>query len=386
MQKLSISYTWRKRDTSRGFTSGVSLHSHTCLSKETLDFLADMGSEYQVLRPIFANRERYCRDLGFELNYKASYWTPPLPPHLAFDLERRQIEDALQLPALVSITDHDDIEAPLLLRSAPSSAQVPISVEWTAPYHDSVFHLGIHNLPSATASEWMRTFAEFTAEPSPARLKQILSDLHSLPNVLIVFNHPVWDLNKVGDDRHRFCIHEFMTSCSPFIHAMELNGLRGWQENREVQDLAQDWDQLLISGGDRHGVQPNANTNLTNATTFDEFVHEVRNERISHILFMASYAVPWKYRILESTLDVIRHYPEFPEGTRNWDDRVYHPDNNGVVRPISQLWPGDGHAPIFARYVLGAVRLLGRGPLSSGLRLAWNDRHGLRTTLSNQEA
>jgi hypothetical protein len=101
---------------------------------------------------------------------------------------------------------------------------------------------------------------------------------------------------------------------------------------------------------------------------------------------MASYAVPWKCRIHESTLDVIRHYSGFPEGTRNWDDRVYHPDHNGVSRPISQLWPGDGRAPVFARYVLGAVRLLGRGPLSSGLRLAWNDRGGLRTALSNQEA
>jgi len=386
MQKLSISYTWRKRDSSRGFNSGVSLHSHTCLSKETLDFLADMGSEYHILRPIFTNRERYCRDLGFELNYKASYWTPPLPPHLAFDLERRQIEDTLQIPALVSITDHDDITAPLILRSEAKSAHVPISVEWTAPYHDSVFHLGIHNLPAATASAWMLTFAEFTTAPSPSRLQQILSELHALPDVLIVFNHPVWDLNKVGDERHRFCIHEFMTNCAPFIHAMELNGLRGWTENRAVQALAQEWKQLLISGGDRHGIQPNANTNLTHATSFEEFIHEIRRERISNILFMASYAVPWKYRILESTLDVIRHYPEFPEGTRNWDDRVYHPDHNGVTRPISQLWPGDGRAPVFARYVLGAVRLLGRGPLSSGLRLAWNDRQGLRTTLSNQEA
>src|SRR5665213_1476087 len=166
MQKLRISYSWRKRDASRGFTSGVSLHSHTCLSKEILDFLADMGSEYKVLRPIFTNRERYCRDLGFELNYMSSYWTPPLPPHLAFDLERRQIEDTLQLPALVSITDHDDIQAPLLLRTAPRSSQLPISVEWTVPYRDSVFHLGIHNLPSKTAPEWMRTFAQFTSAPS----------------------------------------------------------------------------------------------------------------------------------------------------------------------------------------------------------------------------
>jgi hypothetical protein len=36
--------------------------------------------------------------------------------------------------------------------------------------------------------------------------------------------------------------------------------------------------------------------------------------------------------------------------------------------------------------VLGAVRLLGVGPLSSGLRVAWGDRRELRMTLSTQEA
>jgi hypothetical protein len=263
------------------------------MSKETLDFLANMGTEYKILRPIFANRERYCRDShGYELDYAASYWTPPLPPHLAYDLERSQIEDQLQLPALVSITDHDDIQAPLLLRSVPRARQIPISVEWTDPYHDSVFHLGIHNLPGSTANEWMQTFAEFTAAPSVPRLKEILSQLHALPDALIVFNHPVWDLYKVGAERHLLCINEFMSNCSHFIHAMELNGLRGWSENRRVTTLAQEWGQILISGGDRHGVQPNANINLTNSASFDEFVHEVRNERISHILFMPQYAEP----------------------------------------------------------------------------------------------
>jgi hypothetical protein len=357
------------------------------MSKETLDFLADMGTEFKLLRPIFANRERYCRDVhGIELNYAASYWTPPLTPRLAFDLERHQIEDRLQLPALVSITDHDDIQAPLLLRSAPCARDIPISVEWTVPYMDTVFHLGIHNLPNTTGTAWMRTLAEFTAAPSAPRLKEILSELHALPSVLIVFNHPVWDLYKVGAERHLFCVNEFLTSSSQFIHALELNGLRSWQENRQAQAIAQKWNQLVISGGDRHGVLPNANTNLTHAASFDEFVHEVRCERISHILFMEQYAEPWKHRILQSTLDVIRNYPDFPEGSRNWDDRVFHPDSKGIMRPVSQLWPGDGRAPIFVRYVLGAVRLLGVRPLSSSLRIAWNDRQELRMTLSNQEA
>lgn len=390
MQHSSISFHWRKRDASRGFASGVSLHSHTCMSRETLDFLANLGTEYKILRPIFANRERYCREVhGFELNYSASYWTPPLAPRLAFEVESRQIEEHLQLPALVSITDHDDIQAPLQLRSVHSSRQVPISTEWTVPYRDSVFHLGIHNLPSATSAEWMRVFADFTASPSIHRLNEILSALHDLPEVLIVFNHPVWDLFKVGAGRHLSYVHEFLANSNPFLHAIELNGLRSWKENRESQAIAEKWNQLLISGGDRHGVQANANTNLTRASSFDEFVHEIRRERVSNILFMTQYSEPWKWRILQSTLDAIRYYPHFPEGSRNWDDRVFHPDANGVIRPVSQLWPGNGRAPVFARSVLSAVRLLGVGPFSKSLRLAWKDsqeldRQELRTALSSR--
>lgn len=385
MLASSISYSWRKRDSSLGFTSGVSLHSHTCMSHETLEYLATLGTKYKLLRPILANRERHCREAhGFELDYRASYWTPPLFPRMAFDVERRQIEDQLQLSALVSITDHDDIRAPLLLRSDPRTRQVPVSVEWTVPYRDTVFHLGIHNLPAAAADDWMRCFAQYTTAPSTTRLDEILAGLHALPDVLIVFNHPVWDLNKLGAARHLARVDEFLTAGNRFLHALELNGLRGWQENRQTQALAERWKQLLIGGGDRHGVQPNAIANLTRAASFDEFVHEVRRERISHIHFMASYAVPCKYRILEATLDAIRYYPGFPEGSQRWDDRVFHPDADGVMRSVSQLWPGDGRAPVLVRSVLGGFRLLGVKPLSSGLRAAWNDRQNLRIALGNQ--
>jgi hypothetical protein len=43
------------------------------------------------------------------VNYAASYWTPPMTPKLAFDLERQQIEK-LDLASMVSITDHDNIK------------------------------------------------------------------------------------------------------------------------------------------------------------------------------------------------------------------------------------------------------------------------------------
>jgi hypothetical protein len=203
--------------------------------------------------------------------------------------------------------------------------------------------------------------------------------------VLIVFNHPLWDLYKIGQQLHAHRVEEFLTQNGRCIHAVELNGLRNWEENRQVKGLAARWNKLLISGGDRHGLEPNANVNLTHATSFNEFVDEVRTEQRSHVLFLPQYAEPWKHRIMRSTLDAIRDYPDFPEGSRRWDERVYHPDLNGIDRPISQLWP-DGQAPVYMRLVIRLVRMLGSNPINHGLRVAWNESHELRFALGEREA
>ena len=386
----SVSYLWREPHAAAGFTAGVSLHSHTNQSKETLDFIAELSTDWGVLQPLMRWCERRCqRTTGIRPDYARSYWTPPLTPRLAFDLERTQIEDKLQLPAMVSLTDHDDIQAPMLLRSLASARQIPVSLEWTVPYGATAFHLGIHNLPSATGAEWMGRMAAFTAVPAAERpaklLKEMLAELDELPGVLIVFNHPLWDLYRIGDAKHRLLVNDFLAVYGQFCHAVELNGLRNWDENREVATLAAQWNQVLISGGDRHGVEPNANLNLTRAHSFTEFVQEVRRDRQSHILFMPQYAEPWKHRILNSTLAAIRNYPDFPEGSQRWDDRVFHPDAEGNTRQLSELWRG-GRAPVYLSAVLGFVRLLGAAPLSSGLRLAWNDRTAMRTTLAARKA
>ena len=270
------------------------------------------------------------------VNYAAAYWTPPLTPKLAFDLESAQIEN-LDVAPMVSITDHDNIKAPMLLRTVPSARQIPVSVEWSAPYGGvQDFHLGIHNLPSAKAQQWMATLAEFTAHPDDDRLTEILAALNDEPNVMVIFNHPMWDLFMVGAEKHASLVNEFLQKNAQFLHALELNGLRNWDENRAVRQLAAQWNMLLISGGDRHGVEPNANINLTNATSFTEFVHEIRREKRSKVLFMPQYAEPWKHRILRASIDAIRDYPEFPQGSRTWDERVYHPNAKGVDTPLSR--------------------------------------------------
>ena len=380
-----ISYLWKDADAARNYSTAVSLHSHTNQSKETLDFLANLGNQYPLLRPILARSERQSREQhNIPVNYAKAYWTPPLTPRIAFDVESGQIEKNLHLMPLVSITDHDTIAAPMLLRTVAAARHIPVSVEWSAPFGgDQAFHLGIHNLPSDSGAAWMKTFEEYTANPDEKKLTEILAALHELPNVLIVFNHPMWDLYLIGADKAAQRVDDFLQANHEFMHALELNGLRHWEENRSVKRLAQKWNRLLISGGDRHGMEPNANVNLSLASTFTQFVHEIRYEDRSHVLFMPQYAQPWKHRILQSTLDAIRDYPDFPQGSRTWDERVWHPDRNGVVRPLRELWP-DGSAPTWMTLTIKAVRLMGSSPVSGGLRMAWNESRELRFALGEE--
>ena len=315
MASSTISYVWRDTGATQGFRSGVSLHSHTNQSTETLAHLANFGSKLPWMRPLMARLERRsAANHGMPVNYAAAYWTPPMTPKLAFDLESGQIE-ALDLEAMVSLSDHDNIKAPMLLQAVAHGRQIPISVEWTAPYGDAVVPPG-HPQPAQRASHRMDgDFWRITPLiPGEERLTEILVALNEEPDVLVVFNHPLWDLYMVGREKHDFLVNEFLQKNGAYLHALELNGLRDWDENRAVRWLAEEWDMLLISGGDRHGVEANANINLTNATSFAEFVHEVRREKKSKLLFMAQYAEPWKHRILQSAIDAVRDYPEFPAG------------------------------------------------------------------------
>ena len=385
MPNSTISYLWRDKGATDGFQTGISLHSHTNQSKETLDFVVKICSEHPMVRKMVGLIEQRSQERhGIPVNFEAAYWTPPLTPKQAFDLESRQIE-RLGLDAMVSISDHDTIGAPMMLRSLESSRETPISVEWSAPYGgEQSFHLGVHNLPPAKATDWMATFAEYTANPANGRLTEILSALDREPDVLVVFNHPIWDLYMIGKEKHQYLVNEFLQKSGNYLHALELNGLRHWEENRAVRHLAEQWNMLLVSGGDRHGVEPNANIQLTNAASFTEFVHEIRREQRSNMLFMPQYAEPWKHRMLLSTLDAVRYFPEFPAGSRHWDERAYHPDASGVIRPLCEIWPR-GRAPRVFAALIGMVQLMGRNPVSGGLRYAWSDSNQLRLVLGEGE-
>jgi hypothetical protein len=368
--RSQISCIWKQEDAAAAYRTGVSLHSHTSMSEESLIFIQNMGRALPGVTKLYSHYFDRCQRLySLTLDFESAHWRPPLMPRMAFDLEHRQITELGLFPQ-VSITDHDNIEAPMLLRTVPDARGIPVSVEWSAPFGCTCFHLGIHNLPSADGRMWMDRFAAATAAPSDAEVHKILGELHSIPQVLIVFNHPLWDLYSVGRDTHMAEVRRFLRENGEFMHALELNGLRHARENREVSDLARATGHLVISGGDRHGMEPNANINLTQTSSFNDFVYEIRVDRLSHVLFLQQYAQPWKLRILRSTLDAVSDFPEFTPGWQRWDERCFHKDRFGVMRPMSELWH-DGKTPKPLMMGIQVVRMARNATIGRSIGMAF---------------
>ena len=359
-----LSWYDRERSSLGQFTTAVSIHSHTSRSRESLGFVERLFSTNFFLRTFLENRNAAAkRQAGITVDLSRAYWTPPLCPRSAFELERNQIERKLGLKSLVSLSDHDSIEAPQLLHVTMSD--MPISLEWTVPFRTSKFHLGVHNLPAAQALEWMDSLADCTRSKSEEQVGDLLRALHNQPDVLIVFNHPLWNLYGHPQAEFSQDLDAFLQLNNDAIHAFELNGLRGWRENLRTMELARQWQQVTISGGDRHGCEPNANLNLTNASTFSEWVHEIRVLRHSHILFMPQYNHSLVARCYQTFLDAIREYPGQGDGAPRWDQRTFHPGLDGQVRPLSEIWR---RVPPLLDFILNTARFAENSTLLDAVR------------------
>jgi hypothetical protein len=216
-------------------------------------------------------------------------------------------------------------------------------------------HLGVHNLPLRTASEILEALTSYTREPNSTVLGDLLATLDAEPSVLIVLNHPLWDQAGIGSERHLAVVRTFLKEAGDRIHALELNGLRPCDENQQAIALAVERDCTLVSGGDRHGCEPNAVINLTDATTFGEFADEVRSGA-SHVLFLPHYGQPLKLRIVRAVRDILEHRPELLARAR-WTDRVFYTRADGARVPLSEVW-GDG-GPAAVRWFVKSVEFAG---------------------------
>ena len=377
-----ITCLWKEPRAVEAYRTAVSLHGHTNYSQESLHFISDFALKFPPLRWLLAAKDKKAlRESKVRLDFDRAYWTPPMSPSAAYEVETRQINDRLQLRSIVSLTDHDNIHAPLRLRVHKDTAEVPVSTEWSVPYGGGELHIGLHNLPPAEADAIVATMNAYTASPDEAVLKQVLADLHRSKEVLIVLNHPMWDIVGAGEQIHTQAVRSFMAKLGQYIHAFELGGLRSWEENRKAYDLAAQWNVAVIAGGDRHGCEPSGCLNLTNATSLPEYIEEVRKEKRTHVLFMPQYAKPLWSRMLQVVVDTTGFQPENPLGA-HWDDRTFHPDYTGSLRPISQLWD---HRPQFIEATFGIFRLLENGTVRQAIASEERRRQQMQFLIGQQE-
>jgi predicted metal-dependent phosphoesterase TrpH len=340
------------------------MHSQECLS-----FLPRYLRRIPGVSPFLRRRQSAPPGGRPSLDFSRAWWTPPLSPAGALQVERAQI-GALGLHPLVSLTDHDDIEAGATLGVTAARDEVPVSVEWTAPYGQSILHLGIHNLPAGGERRALAAMRAYTAAPGDARLPDLLAALSRIPETLIVLNHPFWREEGIGEAAHLCALEAFLRDCREWIHAIELNGTRPWSENAAAIALAETHGLPTISGGDRHACEPAACLNLTNARSFSEFAAEIR-EGSSVLLFLPQYREPLGLRFLEAIWDILRPYPEYP-GRERWIDRIFYRGEDEVARPLSTVWRDQ--APWMLNGAAAAVQLLATTKLRLALRLLLAER------------
>ncbi len=341
--------------------TGVSLHCHTEHSREMLEFIPHYADQLPVISYFWKKeREKYLEREGKMPDFSSGFWSPPLTAQEVFNLEKEQINRA-GLEAVTSITDHDSIDANLQIGETVANEQAPISLEWTVPFSYGFFHVGVHNLPKDRAVELTKTLLDYTfneEKQNTENLNEMFSMLNAIPEILIVLNHPLWDIEIVGKEKHANLLRNFLKEHGGWIHALEINGFRKWSENKAVLEMAEALGFPIVTGGDRHGCKPNTVINLTNAKTFSEFVEEIRIDKRSEVVLMPEYKQPLHSRQLQSFAEILRHYPEFPEGRRKWFDRVHFDTGDGHgIRPLSVHWLYGG--PTWLRWAIWTLGVLG---------------------------
>ena len=344
------------------FRTAVSLHSHTYHSKETLDFLPryiDFHRIPVVSGLVRSELKRYEARNGKAVDFRRAYWTPPVTPKMVLSSETSQIEDKLGLAALVSITDHDTIAGPLSLQEQSAIGWVPVSVEWTIPFAGNAFHIGVHNLPSASAIEIMKELARYTAHPVEETLDDLFAFLDGPSETLLVLNHPGCNFVRVAPSRHWDSLREFLARHRKWIHALELNGMRPWCENQDVLRLSEEYDLPIAAGGDRHGCRPNTMLNLSQGETWSDFVAQIRIGRRNDILVLPAYEEPVPLRELATGADVLRRYPHHPFGQRRFTDRVFADVEGYSWHPLSFYWDGGNDMPKWLTPIVLTVVALG---------------------------
>ena len=363
---------WKDRRACRSLRTGVSLHSHTLHSREYLSFIPRYLKSIPFLAWLVRREARWHGMSAIpHSEFARTWWTPPLSAHAAWSLEKSNVESCLERPALVSITDHDNIDAAAALHARGECRHTPVSLEWTVPFCGASFHVGIHNLPPQSAASLVRSMNDYTAGGSEALLRGVLEEVSGYPETLVVLNHPFWDEEGVSADVHRVALGKLLGLFRGSVHALELNADRPWRENRAAIELARANNLPVVSGGDRHGCDPSSILNLTNAADFGEFAQEVRSGH-SLVVLLPRLRESRKVRLLETAFDILRDHPDHSRGWVRWSDRVFYLRKDGTAISLSALW--GRREPGAVTSFVGLMGLLGGQTMRPALRWALAER------------
>lgn len=360
--KTEVHILQRKTTITSLARTGVSMHCHTRHSKEMLDFVPQYAAKLPIISHFWKKESvKFEEKNGKPIGFSNSHWSPPMTAEGVYASERTQIEGA-GLSAIIAITDHDSIKGSTSAGNGSTPETAPISMEWTVPYEYGFFHVGVIGLPADRSDELAKMLLDYTfAEepPNSERLSEILETLNAIDSLLVVLNHPLWDIELVGNERHRDLLKNFLAANGQWLHALEINGFRSWSENKEVLELAAAYKLPVVSGGDRHGCQPNTVINVTNAATFSGFVEEVRVDKRSEVVIMPEYQLPLHSRQLQAFSEILEFYPDFPVERRRWFDRVFFDlgDERGAVPLSSHGWKRGG--PVWLRGAIWTLAFLG---------------------------
>ena len=342
------------------FRTGVSLHGHTLHSEEKLDFIYRVARQITPIRIALERSEaRHRRLHGVSLDLSRAWWTPPLSAYEAWAVETRQITERLGLAPLVSLSDHDNIDGPILLQHR---AEMPADASFRRNGGRSFggtrfFHIGIHSLRDReSARELNGRSGRLHGPDIEGRSRRHVPRARGEPRNTHHFQSPQLGRKqdrRGGPPRHRPPVCRHLPSVSPRVRAEWPAGAHGRRTAPSI-DLARHFGELVISGGDRHGLEPNALLNLSNASSFPEFVEEIR-DGYSHVVLTKQYMEPLSMRVLQQVEDVLRDYDRHVYGT-HWSDRSFYLGDDGVTRPLSALW---GEEPLAVRLFTRGVNFLG---------------------------
>ncbi|HEV3510404.1 MAG TPA: hypothetical protein VGS05_01790 [Candidatus Sulfotelmatobacter sp.] len=286
----------------REFGYAVSLHNHSCHSVEKLAALnhvvkrAYMRFWSGILQSSFG--------LGHvsNLNYAEVTFNPPYTPEEVYEMEAAAAANWGFDGVHLTITDHDEFAGNLaLLGCRPDlNGRIAVSEELSLWFQGHLFHLGVNRMPESEAEE---THTQIQSAARAGRYDDLFEML-AASGCLVILNHP---LVAWGPGAKAFPITDLLSRYGWAIHALEVNGMRSREENDQVLELAKEWRKPVVGGGDSHLLVASSVLSLSRASTFKDFVDEVKEGHAVPFV-TPDYFAPLRWKLFLRVLFFISRY------------------------------------------------------------------------------